>query len=72
MFQRVELIGKGYGRLMWDHAVEQASAMEDRLLIKSDPEAVGFYSAMGASLERTQEVAPGFMIGVFWYSLVQD
>lgn len=69
MFLLTELIGEGYGKVLWDHAVEQARSRSDRMLIKSDPEAVGFYSAMGARLEKRQEVAPGFSLGIFWYDL---
>jgi len=35
----------------------------------ADPGAVGFYQAMGAILERHQEMAPGFSVGVYWYNL---
>lgn len=69
MFPRVDRIGKGYGRLMWNHAVEQAAAMGDRMLIMSDPEAVGFYAAMGAVLEKKLELASGMSLGVMWYDL---
>ncbi len=69
MFLNVERIGHGYGRLLWDHAVNEAAALRDRMLIMSDPEAVGFYVTMGATLERMQQVAPGFSLGVFWVDL---
>jgi len=70
MFQKVELIGQGYGRMMWDHCVQEARQMgPGRMRIISDPEAVGFYETMGAALERAQEVAPGFSLGLFWYDL---
>ncbi len=69
MFQKVELIGQGYGRLLWDHAVSEARKQSDKMLIMSDPGAVGFYEAMGAELSRTEEVAPGFVLSVFWYQL---
>lgn len=72
MFLSPDLIGHGYGRTLWDHAVEQATAMSARMLIMADPGAVGFYQAMGAHLERHQEVAPGFSLGVFWYDLNSD
>lgn len=69
MFQQVELIGQGYGRMLWEHCVQEAATMRDRMLIMSDPRAVGFYEAMGAKLERMEEVAPGLSLGVFWYDL---
>jgi len=58
MFLRVDLIGKGFGRMLWDHAVNEATKIHNRILITSDPEAVGFCTAMGADLEKRQEVAP--------------
>lgn len=69
MFIRSDLIGHGYGRKLWNDAIDQAAHMHDRMLIMSDPGAIGFYSAMGATLERSQEVAPDFSLGVFWYDL---
>lgn len=69
MFMKPELIGKGYGRKLWEHSVTAAAASHDRMLIMSDPKAMGFYSAMGATLEKTVEVAPGFNLGVYWYEL---
>ena len=39
------------------------------MLIKSDPEAIGFYSSMGATLDRMQEMVPGFSVGIFWFDL---
>jgi GNAT superfamily N-acetyltransferase len=72
MFLQVDLIGKGFGRMLWDHAVNEAAETHDRMLIMSDPEAVGFYTAMGADLEKRQEVAPGVSIGVYWYELHKD
>lgn len=69
MFQKVDLIGRGYGRIMWDHCVLQAAEMSDRMKIVSDPESIGFYKAMGAILHETREAAPGFSLGVMWYDL---
>lgn len=69
MFLRPELIGQGYGRLLWDHAVTEASRSHGRLLINSDPGATGFYAAMGARAEREVEPVPGFVITVFQLDL---
>lgn len=69
MFLDVDRIGKGLGRRLWEHALSEAARHGARLLIRSDPEAVGFYRAMGADLERMVEVAPGFRLGIFWYVL---
>lgn len=69
MFQRPDLIGQGYGRVLWNHAVEEAARTHDRMLIMSDPGATAFYAAMGAGLAEELEVATGFTLGVFWYDL---
>jgi len=69
MFMRWDLIGRGYGRTLWNHAVQEASRTHDRMLIMSDPRATGFYEAMGAPLERRHEIAPGLSLGVHWYDL---
>jgi GNAT superfamily N-acetyltransferase len=71
MFLQPDLIGRGYGRMLLTHAVKQAAAMSDRMLIMADPSSVGFYRAEGANLERHQEVVPGFVLGVYWYDLTQ-
>lgn len=57
-----ERIGTGLGRRLWHHAV--ASATEARytsLLIEADPNAVGFYEAMGA--DRIGDVPSGSVPG---------
>jgi ABC-type nitrate/sulfonate/bicarbonate transport system ATPase subunit len=69
MFMPTHLIGHGYGKILWSHAVKEATFLGNRVLVMSDPEAIGFYTAMGATLERHQEVAPGFSLGVLWYNL---
>ncbi|MDJ0954992.1 MAG: GNAT family N-acetyltransferase [Acidimicrobiia bacterium] len=71
MFLQPDLIGLGYGRTLWTHAVQEAAAMSGRMLIMADPGAEGFYRAMGARLERYQEATPGFVLGVYWYDLTQ-
>ena len=69
MFLRTELIGHGHGRVLWERAVSEAARMADRMLIVSDPEATGFYEAMGARAERTIEPVADFTLTVFWYDL---
>ena len=69
MFMRTDLIGRGYGRTLWNHAVDQAAQMRDRMLIMSDPGATGFYTSVGATFEGSQEVAPGFSLGLLSYDL---
>ncbi|MGD2043089.1 MAG: GNAT family N-acetyltransferase, partial [Acidimicrobiia bacterium] len=63
MFLRPDLIGKGYGRRLWLEAAETAGATHRRMLIMSDPRAVGFYREMGADYEGSVEVSPGFELG---------
>jgi GNAT superfamily N-acetyltransferase len=72
MFLDVDRIGTGLGRRLWEHAISEAARHGQRMLIKSDPMAVGFYRAMGAVQERAVEVAPGFELGIFWYDLEGD
>ena len=69
MFLPTELIGRGYGKRLWEEAVEQARRSHQMMLIMSDPGARGFYEAMGADLDSEIEVAPGFVLGKYWYSL---
>ncbi len=69
MFVRPDLIGNGYGRLLWKHAVGEASRSHDRMMILSDPAATGFYETMGAVFDKGVEVAPGFVLGRFWHDL---
>lgn len=69
MFQKPELIGFGYGRLLWEHSIAEAANHGDRMLIMSDPGAFGFYEAMGAELEKKVEVVPGISLGVLWYDV---
>lgn len=71
MFVRPELIGQGLGRMLWDHAVVEASRSHQRLLINSDPGATGFYRAMGAEAEGEFEPVPRFVITVFWHDLAR-
>ena len=57
-----ERIGTGLGRRLWHHAVASATeAGYTSLLIEADPNAVGFYEAMGA--DRIGEVPSGSVPG---------
>lgn len=69
MFLRTDLIGSGYGKRLWSEAVDVASKSHDRMLIMSDPDARGFYEAMGAALDAEVEVSPGFVLGKYWFEL---
>jgi GNAT superfamily N-acetyltransferase len=49
LFVVPEGVRHGFGKLLWDHAITTArQAGHFRLLITSDPNAEGFYIAMGA------------------------
>ncbi len=61
-------IGKGYGRLLVEHALEKAKdAGASRIEIQGDPNARGFYLAMGATLagECESRSIPGRMLPLF-------
>jgi GNAT superfamily N-acetyltransferase len=72
MFVLVDRIGSGVGRRLWQRAVGRARESGRRLLIMSDPEAVGFYASMGAVLECRVEPSPGFELGKMWFDLPAD
>jgi GNAT superfamily N-acetyltransferase len=69
LFLETDRIGAGHGRRLWDHAVAEAAKRGHRLLIKSDPRAVGFYAAMGAVPGDEIEISPGFRLTTFTYDL---
>jgi GNAT superfamily N-acetyltransferase len=55
-------MGHGVGRALWEHALERARALGwSELLVEADPNARGFYEAMGAEVvgERPSAVVPG-------------
>ena len=67
LFVDPQAIGSGFGRALFDHACRVARARGNaRLVIQSDPNAAGFYDAMGCAKER--EIAssiPGRFIPFF-------
>ncbi len=62
LFLDTDRIGAGFGRRLWDHALTEAAKHGTRLVIKSDPMAVGFYEAMGATSGPEVEISPGFRL----------
>ena len=55
-----DLIGRGYGRRLFEHALSTARALGfESLLIEADPNAEGFYAAMGASRIGTRRSPSG-------------
>jgi GNAT superfamily N-acetyltransferase len=69
LFLETDRIGAGHGRQLWDHALVEAARYRNRLFIKSDPRAVGFYAAMGAVQGADVEISPGFFLTTFTYDL---
>ena len=69
LFLDTDRIGEGNGRRLWDHALIEAARHGHRLLIKSDPMAVGFYEAMGATRGAELEISPGFRLTVLTLDL---
>lgn len=72
LFIAPEAIGTGLGRTLYLWALEQARAAEaDRLGILSDPNARGFYSAMGARFieDRPSKLIAGRTLPWFEHSL---
>ncbi|MDQ3686764.1 MAG: GNAT family N-acetyltransferase [Acidobacteriota bacterium] len=50
LFVEPGALGRGYGRSLWQHAVETASRLGySQIVIQSDPHAEAFYQAMGAT-----------------------
>jgi ribosomal protein S18 acetylase RimI-like enzyme len=44
-----EFIGKGYGKLLWNHIVKYCKVNRvDRIVLVTSPQAVGFYTKLGA------------------------
>lgn len=49
LFVDADQIGKGYGKLLWQHAIQTARDLgRSEFVIGSDPNAAPFYAAMGA------------------------
>jgi GNAT superfamily N-acetyltransferase len=62
LFVEPAMIGRGVGRRMWRHAVARAASLGcERLVVQSDPNAVGFYLKQGA--ERIGDVPSAVHVG---------
>jgi len=67
-----DTIGKGYGKMLWRHAIEQASSLGyDEVFIDSEPDAEEFYRAMGAVRigQSASPVQPGQMLPLLHFSI---
>jgi GNAT superfamily N-acetyltransferase len=65
-------IGKGYGRQLWEHCVQQARAKGWQMFgFVSDPHTLGFYEHMGATVigELPMVTLPGHMAPKMQFSL---
>ena len=64
-------IGHGHGRALFMHACEQARTLGCRhMMIQSDPNAAGFYTALGCALIRQiPSSIPGRTIPLFHFEL---
>lgn len=72
LFVEPAAIGSGAGRALWHHAVDLARELDARTLrIESDPNAEGFYLAMGATRagEAPSQSIPGRNIPLLTFSL---
>ncbi len=57
-----DMVGQGFGRVLWNHAVETARDHGVReITIDSDPNAEGFYQRMGAQTIGEHEWTPPMM-----------
>jgi GNAT superfamily N-acetyltransferase len=68
-------VGRGYGKLLFQHALGTARASDfERLVIGSDPFALGFYEAMGARRigDVASSVRPGRMLPLLHYPLLSS
>ena len=75
LFVEPAAMGHGVGKRLWRHAVATATALGcTEIVLQSDPQAEGFYLAMGA--ERTGDsestVVPGRMLPLMRFRLRQD
>ena len=72
LFVEPRAIGTGIGRRLWQHAVTTAGELGcTALVFQSDPHAVGFYLAMGATQDGISEstVIPGRMLPLMRYQM---
>jgi GNAT superfamily N-acetyltransferase len=72
LFVEPAAMGQGVGRRLWRHAVATAAKLGCReIVLQSDPQAEGFYLAMGAQRagESESTVMPGRMLPLMRFRL---
>lgn len=72
LFVEPELIGRGYGRTLIEHAKARVAALGiKQLIIQGDPNAASFYEAAGAVHygQRESDSIPGRFLPIFRISL---
>lgn len=71
MFVDPDRHGRGYGRVLFEHAVGEARALGcTEMLIESDPYAVAFYQALGAEqIGESRSPSTGRMLPLLRFSL---
>jgi GNAT superfamily N-acetyltransferase len=72
LFVEPAAMGQGVGRSLWQHAVATAATLGcSEMVWQSDPQAVGFYLAMGARRagESESTVTPGRMLPLMRFRL---
>ncbi|MFI7358051.1 GNAT family N-acetyltransferase [Streptomyces avidinii] len=71
LFVDADEIGKGNGKLLWQHAIQTARELgRSELIVASDPNAAPFYAAMGAVPYATKPTAePSWTLHMFRYAL---
>lgn len=75
LYVEPDAIGQGCGRLLWQHAVDNARKLEARdLLVDADPNAERFYLEMGAERigEVASEVDPNRMLPLLRYPIMPE
>lgn len=71
-FIEPKFIGKGYGKLLWNHVLKSCDSLNIReFIIVTSPQAQAFYTNLGAKLQGEVEslVAEGRMIPQLIYSM---
>jgi GNAT superfamily N-acetyltransferase len=74
LFVDPAFIGKGFGKQLWNHVLSAARELgASGFGFYSDPNAAGFYKAMGAEWVREETTTrPGWKLQVFRYELNRE